>query len=65
MDKNPHKVSGVESEAHQPGRSPDKAAPAETFDQKPPMVTQPFAGDAKRRTAKPARRRVEGFEDYK
>jgi len=65
MDKNPHKVTGVESEAHQPARTPGKAAPAETFDQKPPMVTQPFAADAKRRAGKKVRRRVEGVEAYK
>lgn len=65
MNKNPHKVSGVESEAQQRTRSPSKAAPGETFDQKPPMVTQPFGGDATRRTGKKSRRRVEGVEDYK
>ncbi len=65
MVKNPHEVSGVESEMHQPARSGGKAAPAETFDQKPRMETHPFGGEKKRRFAKKEKRHIEGVEDYK
>lgn len=65
MDKNPHKVSGVESEEGQPARQAGKAAPEETFDQKPAMATQPFVGNQKRQSVKKARRSVEGVNDYK
>ncbi len=65
MDKNPHKVSGVESEEGQPARQAGKAAPEETFDQKPAMATQPFVGNQKRQSVKKVRRSVEGVNDYK
>jgi hypothetical protein len=61
MAKNPHRISGVESEKRQPARSRAKPDPAETIDQKPKMTDQPFKG-TRRLTVKHA---VSGVEDYK
>ncbi len=65
MAKNPHTISGVESEEHQPERSGGKPAPAETFDQKPQMENQPFsAGQGQKKRPAMKKKQVEGVEDY-
>jgi molybdopterin-dependent oxidoreductase alpha subunit len=64
MAKNPHQISGVESEKNQAARSSGEAAPPETYDSKSQMDTQPFAGRQKKQPAKQAKRPVEGVEDY-
>ncbi len=61
MAKNPHRVSGVESEQRQPARSTATPEPTETIDQKPKMTDQPFKG-VRRKTIK---HQVAGVEDYK
>ena len=44
MAKNPHGITGVDSEKQLPERKVDGPAPAETFDQKPKMANQPAKG---------------------
>ena len=61
MSKNPHRISGIDSEERQPAHTSDKRAPTETFDQKPHMASQPFS--CARQTAR--RKAVAGVETYK
>ena len=61
MPKNPHRISGIDSEEAQPAHISTKPAPAETFDQKPHMANQPFSG-----SRQPAKRKsVTGVATYK
>jgi molybdopterin-dependent oxidoreductase alpha subunit len=60
MPRNPHRISGIESELGQPRQSEAKPSPAETIDQKPKMTDAPFRGTPR----PPVRRRVEGIDRY-
>ena len=60
MLKNPHQISGIESELQQPARDTGQPAPAETIDQKPGMAGTPFKGA---RHA-PVRTQAHGVERY-
>ena len=65
MAKNPHGITGVDSERQQPKRTGDTPAPAETFDQKPKVANAP-AHTARQAEAAAAikKRPVEGVDTY-
>lgn len=63
MAKNPHRISGVDSERQQPARDSERKTPAETFDQKPKMADQPFKDV--HGGPPPKKHAVAGVEDYK